>query len=185
MYKFILISGKAGAGKDTVARILNRKYGFKDYRYADNLKKVLLFAGWDGKKDLRGRKLLQHVGRAFRKWDQNFWVDKLMKDIVDDIDKGYDKFCIADVRHKNELYYFKDYMKKIVPDSKFVYIRVISSTNLFETREMDKETLADSSETDLDDVTPDYIIYNTVKDNYDFLESQLESLIKSEFGDEE
>jgi len=183
MYKFILISGKAGAGKDTIARILNRKYGFKDYRYADNLKKILLFAGWDGKKDLRGRKLLQTVGGAFRRWDENFWVDRLIRDIVDDIDRGYDRFCIADVRHKNELFYFKDYIKKIVPDSKFVHIKVINTLSSLETREMDAETITDPSETSLDDITPDYYIYNTVKDNFEFLEIQLDSLIKNEFSD--
>jgi len=183
MYKFILISGKAGAGKDTVAKVLNKKYGFKVYRYADHLKRVLLFAGWDGKKDLRGRKLLQYVGGAFRRWDENFWVDRLIRDIIDDMNEDYEKFCIADVRHKNELFYFKDYMKKIVPDSKFVHIKVINTLNSLETREMDAETITDPSETDLDDITADHYIYNTVKDDFGFLEIQLDSLIKNEFSD--
>lgn len=47
---FILLSGKAGAGKDTTANILRDKYGFIKHRYADSLKDVLLYAGWDGKK---------------------------------------------------------------------------------------------------------------------------------------
>ena len=183
MRKFVLVSGKAGAGKDTVARILSEKHGFKDYRYADSLKEVLLHAGWDGRKDLRGRKLLQDVGRAFRRWDVNFWVDKLIRSVADDIGKGYDKFCIADVRHRNELFYFRNEVEKLAPDSEFVHVRVVGVLDLLKLREMDEETLGDVSETELDGVAPDYLIHNTVVGSYEFLEVQLDSLVKEILSD--
>ena len=183
MYKFIMISGKAGSGKDTVADILKSKYGFRDYRYADSLKDILYYAGWDGKKDLRGRKLLQDVGKAFRKWDVNFWVDKLLNKIIEDIAQGYTRFTIADVRHENELYYFIEQIQKIKPKSKFIHIRIIGRTDVIEPREMDEETLNDISETGVDHITPDYYIYNTIKDNYKYLEEQLDTLIKNVFGE--
>ena len=65
----ILISGKAGAGKDTAAGILNEHLRARENisvisGFADNLKSVLtsrLF-DWDGKKDDNGRKLLTEIG---------------------------------------------------------------------------------------------------------------------------
>jgi hypothetical protein len=180
---FILLSGKAGAGKDTTANILRDKYGFIKHRYADSLKDVLLYAGWDGKKDLRGRKLLQRVGKAFRDWDVNFWVDKLLMKVIDDIKKGHNKFCIADVRHENELIHFKNFIYERYPYSNIIYAKIYGPELHGKiVREMDEETLNDISETGVDHIIPDVKIYNTIMGGFEFLEAQLDLLIEHIFS---
>ncbi|GEA15482.1 hypothetical protein E308F_17260 [Moorella sp. E308F] len=70
-----LLMGKAGAGKDTAAEYLVRRYGFRRYAFADKLKEVARglwpeeFA--DGRKP---RRLLQELGTAVRGIDPLVWV---------------------------------------------------------------------------------------------------------------
>ena len=73
----ILISGRAGVGKSTSAKIL------KDLLDADCLlenfargvKGVAYAMGWDGVKDAKGRKLLQDIGRVGRQYNEDIWVE--------------------------------------------------------------------------------------------------------------
>ena len=80
--KLILISGKAGHGKDTLAGYLKAVMEEDDKKvlivhYGDLLKYICKqFFGWDGNKDEKGRTLLQHVGTdVIRKMQPNYWVD--------------------------------------------------------------------------------------------------------------
>lgn len=172
------MSGKVGAGKDEIASYLNRKYNYTIFRYADNLKHILTYGGWDSKKDLRGRKLLQDVGKAFRKWDPDHWVKWLLKDIEYVLEYGVTNICIADARHVNEIEYFKEKWLANHPDSKFLTIRVIGP-NHDELREMDSETLSDSSETDLDYYVMDYYVNNT--QTLDNLYHEIDSIVNAHF----
>ena len=70
--KVILISGKAGHGKDTLAGYMKNFMEKRGKRvliihYGDLLKYICksLF-GWDGQKDEKGRTLLQYVGSPMR-----------------------------------------------------------------------------------------------------------------------
>lgn len=72
----IMITGKAGCGKDTAYKII-KKYAtglVKRYAFADPLKDIAYKAGWDGIKDEKGRKLLVSLGKAINQYQKNFFV---------------------------------------------------------------------------------------------------------------
>ncbi len=84
----ILISGKSGAGKTTGALFLENKLkelsGVMVIRtsFAKSVKEIAkLCFGWDGIKDLKGRKLLQNIGNAGREYDKDLWVKRVVDDI--------------------------------------------------------------------------------------------------------
>ena len=171
----VLLSGKMGAGKDTLAKILQQKYNFKVYHFADKLKKILLQVGWDGKKDESGRMLLQNVGNAVRAYNQDAWVDILFKEIISDIiEEGYDRICIADWRFKNEYNSLKEKCIKRDPYTIVFPIRIIRNTNDVYN---DQTIHQDISETDLDDFNEyAYIVYNNQDISY--LEKAADEIVK-------
>ena len=62
------ISGKAQHGKDTLAKILQQKYGGEITHFADLLKEQLKLIGWDGEKDEGGRTLLQKFSAPIKEY---------------------------------------------------------------------------------------------------------------------
>ena len=101
------ICGPLGAGKTTLANILKQETGGKIYSFSMPLKEYAKSLGWDGKKDAKGRKLLQLLGtdcarELISEW---VWVDKL-DDIIGE-DSNHVVY-IDDVRFINEA----DYVKK-------------------------------------------------------------------------
>ena len=84
----IMITGKAGCGKDTAYKII-KKYAtrlVKRYAFADPLKDIAYKAGWDGIKDERGRKLLVSLGKAINQYQKNFFVFETANAITEDKD---------------------------------------------------------------------------------------------------
>lgn len=112
----ILVSGKAGSGKSTVADRLRQKLEDLEgidtmlYGFADPIKYIAkAFAGWDGEKDEKGRRLLQKIGQIFRDYNPNIWV----KHFLNQLDKKSGLFpknfaVISDWRFPNELSYLKN-----------------------------------------------------------------------------
>lgn len=112
----ILVSGKAGSGKSTVADRLRQKLEDLEgidtmlYGFADPIKYIAkAFAGWDGEKDEKGRRLLQKIGQIFRDYNPNIWV----KHFLNQLDKKSGLFpknfaVISDWRFPNELAYLKN-----------------------------------------------------------------------------
>lgn len=158
--KIICIAGKARHGKDTAAEYLKKKFEEENKRvlivhYADLLKYICkTFLGWDGKKDERGRELLQYVGTdIIRKHRPDYWVDfvvdilKLFKDywIIDYI-------VIPDCRFPNEI----QRMKENGFDT--VSLQIIRDN--FES-ELTAEQMQHASETALDNFDFDYTIHNS------------------------
>jgi hypothetical protein len=68
--------GLAGSGKDTAAEALGQ-FGYWKSAFASALKDLAYEFGWDGKKDERGRALLQDLGMAARRYNPNFWIEQL------------------------------------------------------------------------------------------------------------
>lgn len=105
----VLISGKAGSGKDTFAKILadelEQAYGKQvcTTHYADSLKYILYnYLEWDGNKDNAGRKLLQETGDMFRGENEDFFVNFLVNTIKS-VGWKWDVVLIPDARFKNEV----------------------------------------------------------------------------------
>lgn len=111
----ILIAGRAGTGKDTSSLIMD-SYFIRDRRFkstissfAGELKEVAVKMGWDGKKDDRGRKLLQDLGKVGREYDINIWAKKLIEYVLFD----YDLIIIPDWRFPNEYQYVWNYFDRV------------------------------------------------------------------------
>lgn len=108
MDRIVLFTGKAESGKTTSAKILKeyleangKKVLFLNF--ADTLKFVAKeYFGWDGKKDEKGRDILQYIGTdVVRRKNPNFWVD-FMGRFIWVFQDEYDYFILGDWRFKNE-----------------------------------------------------------------------------------
>ena len=148
-----LISGKAESGKDTVANMLmkNSNVGTNcNYHIANSVKKIAKESfGWDGKKDEKGRALLQLIGDGGRQYDPDIWINKF-KDGLDNMLSMYDKkdlmIVVPDVRYKNEVKKLLDWGKQ--NDVNVLTMRVTRPNH---ENALTEEQRANSSEVDLDD----------------------------------
>lgn len=157
MTKFICISGKAGAGKDTSGNMLYEELS-KNHKvllthYADILKYICKhFFYWDGNKDVEGREILQQVGtNTIRKNNSDYFVNFII-DIVKMFPLEWDYVIIPDARFPNELYRLSEAGYDIT------HVRVRRDD--FNTILTD-EQLNHPSETALDEVEPDIWLNNT------------------------
>lgn len=155
----VLISGKAGYGKTTLADILVEKaisagYLAKKYSFAGFLKDVARAMYWDGKKDDKGRKFLQDLGRIGRDYDQDMWVRHTFEVIENHQDYPFDFIVIDDWRFPNEL----DYIKK----NQFLYSPLTLNIKVGPHKLENTELAKDISETSLDNFGVfDGVVYNT------------------------
>ena len=156
MPKFICISGKARAGKDTAAEILRVKLESQGNsvlvtHFADLLKYICkTYFGWDGNKDEHGRSLLQQIGtEGVRSHNPNYWVDFIVQ-LISMFQDKWDYVIVPDARFPNEI----ERIKKVF-DS--VHIRISRSAK---TSDLTHEQSNHASEVALDGVAPDYYIVN-------------------------
>ena len=177
--KVICISGKARHGKDTFAGFL------KDYleshgktvliiHYADQLKYILKeYYGWNGKKDEKGRALLQRVGTdVARARDPDIWV-KYVVMFLQVFGTEFDFVLIPDCRLPNEIDSMYSYFETI-------HIRVDRGS--FDNGLTDEQK-RHASETALDDHSVDQIITNY--DGLPRLKSAAETFAKYFLFDDE
>lgn len=110
--KIILISGKAGSGKNEVALYL-KKY-LKSAIITSLSKYIKMFAlemtDWDGNEDSKPREFLQTMGDKLRSIDKYFLEKRMVEDFLIYKD-NYDYVIISDVRLKEEINYFLEYSK--------------------------------------------------------------------------
>lgn len=154
--KVILISGHAQSGKDTVSSMIDHSLTQNGKRvlvvhYADLLKYICrTFFGWNGIKDIRGRTLLQYVGTdVIRGKNPSYWVDFIIG-ILDMFGENWDYVLIPDTRFPNEVNAMKE---------RFDTIHVRVERESFNSLLTDEQKMH-PSETALDNVTPDFWIYN-------------------------
>ena len=166
--KIILISGKAQHGKDTVANALNALLTDRGHRvlvthYADLLKYICkTFFNWNGEKDEAGRHILQYVGTdVVRKERPDFWAEFIIS-IIDLFSDNWDYVIIPDTRFPNEVDALKSKYHSVL------HFRVVRPN--FESSLTDEQK-NHPSETALDNVEPDVVIYNkgTIEDIMDSL----------------
>lgn len=155
--RIIPISGKAQHGKDTVGSFLKEELEAKGKRvvithYGDLLKYVCeKFFEWDGKKDEKGRTLLQYIGtNIVRNNNPRFWTDFLIN-VAKLFEGTWDYMIIPDTRFPNEVtcWYGADFKVK--------HIHVIRDN--FESN-LTEEQKNHISETAMDAVRPDIYLHN-------------------------
>jgi hypothetical protein len=171
--KIILISGKAGSGKDTAAGIIKDNMiadGIPEKRilithFADLLKYIASkFFGWDGVKDENGRTLLQYLGTdVVRKKDKNFWTSFILK-ILNLFGDSWDYVLIPDTRFLNEIQDIKAVYNNILT------VRIERPTGA----SMTSSQASHPSETELDAYPFDLILENTF-DSLDELKEYIRS----------
>lgn len=171
--KLILIGGKAEAGKTTTAEILKEKleaYGKKVLitHYGDLLKYICkAFFDWDGKKNEKGRTLLQYVGTdVIRELRPNYWVD-FLEGIFILFNDEWDYVLIPDCRFHNEC----EILKNNGWDCTTVRVNRIDHEN-----SLTDEQRMHPSETDLDNYVFDY--YVNSESGIEKLERKVESLFQ-------
>ena len=154
--KVLCISAKAQHGKDTAAGFI------KDYleslgsrvlitHYADLVKFVCeKYFNWDGKKDEKGRTMLQYVGTDVISSQQpSYWVDFVVS-ILKFFETEWDYVLIPDCRYPVEVTRMKEYFDTTV-------LRVERPN--FESGLTDKQK-QHASEVSMDKFPYDAIIYN-------------------------
>lgn len=155
--KVIVISGKAGAGKDTLASILCDKLEALDQQvlithYADLVKFMCKsYFGWDGKKDEYGRHLMQYVGTDIvRKQNPNYWVDYIIG-VLKIFEGEWDHVIIPDCRFPNEIDRLKEAGFEVI------HIRILRPGMDSALTEKQQQHI---SETAMDHVEADYTVWN-------------------------
>lgn len=110
MYTIVGLTGPAGAGKDTVAEMIQRIYGFKRIAFAHTLKNMLAIAGMpEPERELKEallpglpfswRRAAQTLGTEWgRSLDPDLWVKLTMLHMQ----RNPGNYVISDVRFENE-----------------------------------------------------------------------------------
>lgn len=161
--KIIMISGKSGHGKDTVAQMMKKNLEAKNKRvlivhFADLVKHYAHdYYGWQGQKDEEGRALLQKIGtEMMRKYYPTYWAEIIGKFIaVAGYWNEFDYCIIPDWRFKNEFTTVYLHNSKI---NKTYRLRV--NRENYRNPAMTDEQFNHISETELDDTDFDWIIEN-------------------------
>lgn len=162
-----LVSGKAGVGKTTFSIACDgiaKHMGFSSnvLSFAGELKRTARDLGWDGKKDERGRKFLQELGKVVRNYDVDTWARILLYKMIPE---NLDFVFIDDWRFENEYLYFRRGFEGLWETTNLVTVKIVAPN-----REILKGTKAalDESEIGLDKF--DESLYNYVINNEGSLE---------------
>lgn len=161
----VLINGKARSGKDTVAKLLQKRFERRGFTVSirPNAQAVKDIAShifnWNEIKDTKGRQLLLDITQAGYNYDPYFWESVNNKYM-----NHYDVYIIPDWRYKSTYNYFS------------LNDNVITINVSNENRESIGELSNHSSETGLDDFVFDYFVDNN--GNLEDLEEQIKVLHK-------
>lgn len=162
----ILISGKAGHGKDTVAKMIKKELENKGQtvliiHFGDPVKWFAReYYNWDGNKDEHGRNLLQYIGtEMMRHYDKFYWGRMISEFIAANHD--FDWAIIPDWRFFSE-------RESIQRENRPVYSVRVSRFNGIEpyiNPNMTEQQLQHISETELDDCAFDFYLTNDTLEN--------------------
>lgn len=153
--KVYLIAGKAGSGKNEVARIIQE---YEDKTIVTGLSKYIkLFAmemtDWKGQDLDKPRAFLQNMGDTLRGIDEDFLIKRMVEDFKVYEISGIENVVISDVRLVHEVEYFKN-----LKDYEVITIRVNSEMSK---RNLKTSEMIHHTETELDDYSGyDYVIEN-------------------------
>lgn len=164
MLHIIFLSGKAGVGKSTYALALLDYYKNEGcipfiINFADYIKFVAThFYNWNGKKDIKGRDLLQKIGKLMREYDRDLIINELIERIelmCQDFTNNKEYVCIiSDTRFDNEIKRISDYFMNDKRLSSFT-TEVLRLTRTFDS-ELTMEQQLDGTELGISDYLIDY-----------------------------
>jgi dephospho-CoA kinase len=166
----IIILGKAGSGKTTLANFIvthDPNSRFRKFALADKVKEIQrdLFPHLTGKP----RHVLQHIGMSMREIDPYVWIKYLDKTIL-----RYNAIpVIDDIRLTNE---YEHYTNK-----NYISIRVLCDDDIriermrYRDGDVDLATLYHHTETELDDIVCDYTVDNN--GTLDELATQVDAIL--------
>lgn len=153
--KIILISGKAGSGKDTCSNYIVEHLNSNDYssvvtHFGDFVKFIAKnYFSWNGEKDIYGRSLLQKIGTSdFRELNKDFWVNRVVE-ILNVYKDEWDFVVIPDFRFKNEY---------DVVNNSFGCVSTVRINRLGNFTKLTEDQQKNISETELDDFKFNYVI---------------------------
>ncbi len=119
MLVVILVSGKAGSGKDTFfdeVSTSNINANFHRFGFADYVKDIAIRIGWDGKKDERGITFLQELSYSARKYKDNIWTKRII-DFVEENKLLNSSFMevvvVTDCRYPDQINFIKDHYDNV------------------------------------------------------------------------
>ncbi len=168
--RIFLIAGKAGSGKNEVAKIIQDKL---DKTVITSFSKYIkLFAlelsNWNGKEEDKPREFLQNMGDTLRAIDEDFMTKRLFDDMKVYEKVGIKNVIISDVRLVHEIEYFTK-----LKDCEVISLRV--NANKFKRNLTESEKLH-HTELELDNYEKfDYVINNLFDEN---LEVEVDKILE-------
>lgn len=111
--KIIVLSGKAGSGKSSVAKLINKYKKCIILSYASYIKEVAKnVLSWDGKEESKPRDFLQQFGSVIKQIDSNLLINRVVEDIKI-YSYFYDLIVISDARFESEIETIKTNFKNV------------------------------------------------------------------------
>lgn len=180
MAKILILSGKSGHGKDTLANF------FSECARKDSKKVMIIHYGdlvkyfckeyynWNGEKDIVGRSLLQHLGTdVVRKYDESYWT-RCVAEFCAAVQDEWDYILIPDARFVNEI----ELTKFFLPQAQVVRIIRFQDGEEYRNPFLTQAQHQHPSETSLDNYHGfDYVIKNFNND-LSFVQEQAKKLYK-------
>jgi dephospho-CoA kinase len=161
----IAIGGRMQVGKTTAADRLVERHGFVKYALAGPIKEIAREEfGWDGRKDARGRRLLQEVGTVGRNYRKEIWLDRFAARLsAEDPPRA----VVDDLRLERE----EGYLRKLG----FACVLVTRPAELVPATEGAEEARGHETETEIGRLDADAVIDNA--GSFDELYARLDRLV--------
>ena len=161
----VAIGGRMQVGKTTAADRLVERHGFVKYALAAPIKEIAEGAfGWDGRKDARGRRLLQEVGTVGRNYQGDIWLDRFAARLAAETPP---RAVVDDLRLERE----ERYLRKLG----FACVLVMRPAELIPAVEGAEEARGHETETEIGRLDVDAMIDNS--GSFDDLYERLDRLV--------
>lgn len=99
--KVVVINGSAGVGKDTFCHLVSLHCESRSFSSVDTVKRLAVLAGWDGKKDEKGRSFISDLKRITTKYN-DFSMRYLIDCVSQCANKGV-KIVFLHIREPEEI----------------------------------------------------------------------------------